>query len=287
MKTNRRSFLKTGALLGAGLCLSRSRSRGADSAPAPASGNPRAATLETIRDCRTIHGNFTEREIPEETLQEIIGASVRAPGASNMQSYSIIVLRDRQRMSDVCGYTGSRTLVYCIDFNRLVDSARHLGHAYEPRGVDNLLIGCVNTTLAVENAVVAARALGVDSLVTNGVHRGDIERHWKLLDLPDSLCVPLVAVVLGYPTEEPTDRKGRLSGPGVVHEDRYHRLTKPELETLVRECDDPNRHLGLNESWREKHAHYLDWFFGSWMSRGNGRGGDSQLTRTLKRAGLA
>jgi nitroreductase len=285
MKTNRRSFLQTGALLGAGLCLSRSHSLAAE--PAAPAGRRRPAALDTIHDCRTIHGNFTEREIPEDTLQEIIDASVRAPGASNMQSYSIIVLRDRQRMVEVCGYAGSRTLVYCMDFTRLVDSARHLGHAYAPGGVDDLLIASVNTTLAIENAVVAARALGVDSLVTNGVHRGDIERHWKLLDLPDSLCVPLLAVVLGYPTEEPTHRTGRLRGAGVVHEDRYHRLTPPELADLVREYDDPQRHLGLNDNWREKHAHYLDWFFGVWMGRGNGRGRDSQLTRVLKRAGLA
>jgi hypothetical protein len=73
----------------------------------------------------------------------------------------------------------------------------------------------------------------------------------------------------------------------VVHEDRYHRMTKPELDALVREYDDPSRHLGLSDNWREKHAHYLDWYFSVWMGRGRDRSRDSQLTRVLKRAGLA
>jgi nitroreductase len=220
-------------------------------------------------------------------LQEILHASVRAPGASNLQCYSIVVVRDRAKMKQLCGYAGSRTLVYCIDYNRLTATAAHLGHTYQPGGVDSLVIGCVNTTLAIQNATIAARSLGVDYLVTNGVHRGDMERVWKLLDLPQSLCFPLMAVVLGYPTAEPAHQRGRLTGAGVVHEERYHRLTKDELETLVREHDDPARHLALSDEWQKGgYKHYLDWLFTAWLGRNRPAGDESQMTQLLKRAGL-
>lgn len=288
MKTNRRTFLARGALLGAGVYAFRA-STGCAATPAAnlQAGSARNPTLETIHNARTTHGNFTKQEIPDDVLQEILNASVRAPGASNLQNYSIIVVRDRAKMKQLCGYAGSCALVYCMDYNRLTDTAAHLGHSYKPGGVDNLVIGCVNTTLAVQNATLAARSLGVDYLITNGLHRGDMERLWKLLDLPVSLCFPLVAVVLGYPTAEPTYRRGRLNGAGVVHQEKYHRLTKEELEALVREHDDPDRHLALNDEWqKDGQKHYLDWLFTAWLGRNRPAGDESQMTRLLKRAGF-
>lgn len=287
MKTNRRAFLRRSALLAAGACLSRAtNSRAAD-----ASTNPvptRNPTLDTIHRARTTHGNFTGQTIPEPVVQEIIGASVRAPGASNLQCYSIVVVRDRPKMKQLCGYAGSHTLIYCIDYNRLTDTAAHLGHVYEPRGIDPLVIGCINTTLAVQNATLAARSLGIDYLITNGLHRGDMQRVWKLLELPETLCFPLVAVVLGYPTVEPKYVTGRLQGAGVVHDETYRRMKKAELDALVQEYDSPDRHLALNEEWRTQgHQHYLDWYFKTWLSRGGRPAGDeSQMTRVLRRAGF-
>ena len=37
---------------------------------------------------------------------------MRAANASNMQCYSIVVVRDRQMMQKLCGYRGSRLLLY-------------------------------------------------------------------------------------------------------------------------------------------------------------------------------
>lgn len=282
--SSRRSFIQHAALAGGSLLFLADRARGATE---PAAGATNA-TLDTIHRARTTHGNFTAREIPEDVLQAIIGASLRAPGASNMQSYSIIVVRERDRMKRLCGYAGSRTLVYCIDFNRLTATAAHLGHAYQPHGVDSLLIGCVNTTLAIQNATLAARSLGVDYLITNGIHRGDMDRVWKTLELPPALCFPLAAVVLGYPTAESAHQRGRLTGAGVVHEGTYHRLTPAELDALVQQHDAPESHLALNDDWRSQgHKHYLDWLFTAWLGRGGPPAGqESQVTRLLRRSGF-
>ena len=286
MRRDRRDFVQRGALLGGGLALLRADAAVAD-APAAAAKTTNA-TLGTIHELHSTHGDFTERQLPEDALQAVLQASVRAANASNMQSYSIVVVRDPASMKQLCGYAGSRLLVYCVDFNRLQASAAHLGLPYHPDSVVEFVTACVNTTLAAQTAVVAARSLGVDSLITNGIHRGDMERVWKLLDLPETGCFPLLGVVLGYAIAPPAVHKGRLSGTGVVHEGKYHRLTREELDALVGQYDDPASHLGLNDGWRQEgRKHYLEWLFGSWLSRSaQPTAAETQMLRLLKRSGF-
>jgi hypothetical protein len=142
--------------------------------------------------------------------------------------------------------------------------------------------------LAAQTAVIAARSLGVDSLLTNGIHRGDMERLWTLLDLPQTHCFPIIALVLGYPTEEPAVLKGRLDGAGVIHNEKYHRLTKEEAEEITREYDDKQRHLAMNDNWGgEGYKHYLDWYFKAWVGEpAKARTEETQMLRRLKRSGF-
>lgn len=89
-----------------------------------------------------------------------------------------------------------------------------------------------------------------------------MERAWKLLDLPKEHCFPLIAVVIGYPTEEPDYLKGRLDGVGVVHRDHYHNPKPKVLEEITRRYDDKTTHLALTDNLEQQgHQHYLDWLF--------------------------
>jgi hypothetical protein len=131
-KTDRRSFLKQSAILGGGLLLlgAEAQTTRAVGAEADAMDGTVAAaneTLKTIGRLRTIHGNFLDKPIPEPELQTILKASVRAANASNMQSYSIVVVKDRKTIGEVCGYRGSCMLLHCVDFNRLKASAELMG----------------------------------------------------------------------------------------------------------------------------------------------------------------
>jgi len=291
-KSHRRTFLKQGALLGGGLLLlgpkaQSSRAAGTETNSPGGATPPANETLKTIRSLRTIHGNFLDKPLPESALQTILQASVRAANASNMQSYSIVVVKDRAKMKQVCNYQGSCMLLYCVDYNRLKASAEQLGHSFFPDNMTEFVTASINTALAVQTAAIAARSLGIDYLITNGIHRGDMERVWKLLDLPTTNCFPLVAMVLGYPTAEPAHQKGRLDGPGVIHYEKYHPLTKDEVEEIMRQYDDPERHLALNEDWKAGgHQHYLDWFFKEWMSNSKPTEQETQMLRLMKRSGF-
>jgi nitroreductase len=291
-KSPRRSFLKQGALWGGGLWLlsrqaSTSRAVGAETKPAESPAPATNETLKTIGRLRTIHGNFLDKPLPASALQTILKASVRAANASNMQSYSIVVVQDRQKMKEVCTYQGSCLLVYCVDFNRLKASAEHLGYSYFPDNMTAFVTASINTALAVQTAAIAARSLGLDYLITNGIHRGDMERVWRLLDLPTDHCFPLIALVLGYPAAEPAHQKGRLDGPGVIHHEKYHRLTENEVVDIMRQYDDPERHLALNEDWKAGgHQHFLDWYFKEWLGDSKPTAQETQILRFLKRSGF-
>ena len=121
------------------------------------------------------------------------------------------------------------------------------------------------------------------------MHRGDMGRLWKLLDLPPAHCFPVIALVLGYPKEEPAHLKGRLDGAGVVHEGKYHHLTPEETEEVTRVYDDESRHLGLDYggNWKaDGHKHYLDWMFTAWMKRSPRPAGQADpMQELVKRLG--
>ena len=291
-KSHRRTFLKQGAVLGGGVLLLGSeppRARAADQqidlpgGPPP----PLNDTLKTIGSLRTIHGNFLDKPLPDSALRTILRASIRAANASNMQSYSVVVVKDRAKMKAVCTYQGSCMLVYCVDFSRLRASAESLGYSYFPNNMEEFVTASINASLAVQTAAIAAKSLGIDYLITNGIHRGNMERVWKLLDLPRTYCFPLIALVLGYPTQEPPYQMGRLDGPGVIHHDNYHQLSKEEVADITRQYDDEERHLALNGGWKAQgYKHYMDWWFKDWLGCSKPTERETQMLQLLRRSGF-
>jgi nitroreductase len=278
MKASRRRFIRaSGVALGGGLL----------AAPAPGTtAAPANETLATIGKLRTIHGDFSDKPVSDQDLETIVAASVRAANASAFQSYSIVVVRDPAMQRTVCGYRGSCTLVYLADLNRIIATGKRLGYDYDPGSMELFVTASTNTILAAQTAVIAAKSLGIDSLLTNGVHRGDMQRLWEKLDLPRQYCFPLIALVLGYAAQEPPFQKGRLSGPGVVHHGTYHNVTGEEADAIVRQYDDKTLHLGLVEDWDEKgHKHYLDWLHKEWLGR-NRTPGETQILTRLRKAGF-
>ncbi len=72
-------------------------------------------TLKTLQSLRTIHGNFTDQEIPSNQIDEILSAGVRAANASALQRYSIIVVREYLEIEKV--HMGER-----LDYTFQVDT---------------------------------------------------------------------------------------------------------------------------------------------------------------------
>jgi FMN reductase [NAD(P)H] len=146
--------------------------------------------------------------------------------------------------------------------------ARHLGHEFDNDHIIGFITGTMDTMLAAQTAVIAAKSLGIDSMVTNGLHRNSLDKVYEVLHLPATSCFPLVTVVLGYPRQEPPYQKGRLDLDAVVHFGEYRAHTEAQLDRIVAEYDDPARHIGLIANWEEQgFRHYLDWFYTKWTGK--------------------
>ena len=221
-------------------------------------------TLETIHNLTTTHGDFTDRPVSPDVLEAIVQASLCAATASSRQSYSLITVEDGQTIRQLCGYNGTAAIVYCVDYNRLLDTAAFLGEKYSVDGFMDFITGSTDTILAAQTGAIAARSLGVDSLFTNGIHRGDISRVYNILNLPDKYCVPLIMLVLGY-REQPKHPRGRLDGTGIVHHGGYKRITEARAAQIIGLYDEKENRLGLDGYWSSSgYEHYFGWFFNDW-----------------------
>ncbi len=228
-------------------------------------------TLETIHRLHSTHGNFSERTIPATDLVTILQAAVRAASASARQTYSIIVVDEKPVMKEYLQYVGSHALIFCVDFSRLRATAERLQYPYQSQHITDFITGSTDTILAAQTAAIAAKSLGIDSLFTNSIHRKDLSRFYQHFNLPAQDCFPLIGLILGYAsgTEQPVSR-GRFCGKGLIHFGKYQSLTPEELDQLVAEYDDPNKHLGLVFKEKDKlFARYMDWFFQVWVKPGD------------------
>lgn len=225
-------------------------------------------TLQVIHSLRTIHGNFSEEDISQINLDLICEAILHTANASARQSYSIIVLSDRSQMKELFGYQGSRALIFCMDFTRLAAGAKHLNHVFDNDDIIGFITGSMDTLLAAQTAVIAAKSLGIDSLITNGLHRNNLDLVYQRLQLPETSCFPLITVVLGYPAEEPSYQKGRLGAQFIFHEGVYRSPTPEMIEKMVAEYDDHEKHIGMINNWEKMgFQHYLDWFYTKWTDQ--------------------
>lgn len=219
-------------------------------------------TLTTIHNLRSIHGNFSGREISDQDLQTILQAAVHAATASAQQSYAIIVVDEKATMKEYLDYVGSKALIFCVDYNRLHETAAYIGCDYNSGDIESLVTGSTDTILAAQTAAIAAKSLGIDSLFTNSVHRHDLAKFYERFNLPEKHCFPLITLVLGYPDAEPEHQKGRLRGPGVIHYGAYQKLAGCDIEEIIKNYADPEQHLSWSPENMGK-AH-LEWFFNVW-----------------------
>lgn len=183
-------------------------------------------TSELIKSHRSIR-KYKAEPIPDEVLSDILAAAQWAPTSNNFQAYSIIVVKNtesRKKLSQLCKSqvwveTCPVFLVFCIDYHRLFLACEKNDTSFDISQLDHLLVGCVDTTLAVENAFLTARSHGLGGVMIGAV-RKNIEQFSELLKLP-RYVIPLVGIALGYPDEIP-QQKPRFPLKGVAHEEYYH-----------------------------------------------------------------
>ncbi|WP_343551421.1 oxygen-insensitive NADPH nitroreductase [Pantoea sp.] len=186
-------------------------------------------TIDLLCSHRSIRA-FTEQGIDEAQRSAIIAAAQAASTSSFLQCSSIIRITDREKREQLVQLTGGQPWVsaaaefwvFCADFNRhqQICPDAQLGRA------EQLLLGCVDTALMAQNAMVAAESLGLGGVFIGGI-RNSIAQVTELLDLP-KFVLPLFGFCIGHPADNP-DVKPRMPQAMLVHENCYQPIDKSVL----------------------------------------------------------
>jgi nitroreductase len=180
---------------------------------------------------------YKSEPVPDDTLRQILEAGIAASNTGNMQVYSMIVTSDEDLRKQLWEAHFRQNMVlqapvhitFCADVNRFSKwcRARDAEPAYE-----NLLWFCnaaIDASLASQNVALAAESfgLGVCYLGTAIYNAGRII---EILKLPKGV-VPITALVVGYPDEQPP-LTGRLPLEAVVHNETYSDYTDADIDRL-------------------------------------------------------
>jgi nitroreductase len=225
-------------------------------------------TLETIGRLRTIHWNFNGKKVSDSDLRNIIGHGMRSAHSTNLSDYSVVVVDDTDKIKKLTANTGkARCCVFCIDHTRTVAAMKLLGHEYTPDSSwYTLFADLYNVYAFAQTSIVAAKSMGIDSLVTNGIFRVDINEAKELLNLPEKHCFPVIAVLFGYSDKPEEEITGRISASHILHFGGYNPASENGLREIIGEMDNI-----YPEYTGDKYLHTLDWYFNEWLGNGTGK----------------
>lgn len=136
---------------------------------------------------------YEKKEIPKDVLDKILEAGRQAPSAANKQPWHFIVLTDDKVKKEL-----SKGL-----FNRFIKDSpvTIVGCAHK-----DLIVGRwsnISTTIALQNMVIAAWAMGVGSCWIGDFNEEKVK---KLLGITAKWKV-VALISFGYPAENPQPRK--------------------------------------------------------------------------------
>lgn len=256
---------------------------GSDALPGPL--NDISAKLLEHRSVRS----YDNKPVSDEILRVAIAAAQSASTSSNLQTWSVVAVRDRAKLAKLGDLSGGQQhvidaplfLAWVLDLSRL----RRVGDAVgvPAKATDYLelyTVGAVDVALAAQNAAVALESYGL-GLVYIGGMRNHPEEATELLGLPPG-CMVLFGMCVGYPDPaEPADIKPRLPQSSVLHFERYD----PANETS--EVSDYDARMdAFNASQQRKARNWSQ--TASWRVRGpESLSGRDRLREALANLGFA
>lgn len=201
---------------------------------------------------------FDDRPVSEEILRTLIAAASSAASSSNLQLWSVVAVTDRDRIERLATLAGDQDavrnaplfLVWLADFARgqRIAEARGL-EASNADYTEATLLGVVDTTLAAQNAVIAAESLGLGTVYIGGI-RNDPTGVAEVLELPQRVF-PVFGLSVGYPHPEvDVEVKPRLGFDVVCHRESYGLAEQdPGIAEYDERAEGFYRSQNLDGSW--------------------------------------
>lgn len=184
-----------------------------------------ASTIETLARRVSVR-KYRDTPVSDELLHTLIEVARRSPTSSNMQTYSILVIRDPQTKAKLAELAGNQKhietapvfLAFCADVYRAKYAAQMHGEDV-PMNTELALIATIDASLVGMSLSLAAESLGLGTVMIGAMRNKPLEVA-EALGLPEGVYV-VYGLCIGYPEVVPA-QKPRLPHEAVVHYERYN-----------------------------------------------------------------
>lgn len=195
--------------------------------------------FDTLNNRKSIR-KYTDKDISDELLDELLVATSRSSTTGNMQVYSIIETRNKEMKEKLspCHFNqpmvkeAPLVLTFCADFNRFNKWCRQ--RKAEP-GYDNFLsfmTAAIDAIIAAQTFCVAAESKGL-GICYLGTTTYMAEKIIDILELPRGV-VPVTTVTVGWPGENP-EQIDRLPLKAILHKEKYCDYSEQDIDSLYAE----------------------------------------------------
>lgn len=197
--------------------------------------------------------SFTDEPIPEKILDEILSASRRSPTSSNLQAYSIIVVKNPVVKKELAVLAGNQKHVetcpvfvaFCADLHRL-SKVCDMHEVSMNNNLETFIIATIDASLVGMSAQTAAESYGLGAVMI-GAMRNHPQEVAELLKLPAGVFVTY-GMCLGWPVEEDIPpQKPRLPEQLVIHQECYDQ-TDPVPQIRLHNIELAKHYAGLGKN---------------------------------------
>lgn len=191
-------------------------------------------TIETILGNRSVRG-FLPDPLPDGTLETLVAAAQSASSSSNMHQWSVIAVTDpalKSQLADLSRITSlgmAQTwideapllLLWVADLSRTFAIGEAMGETFDAVDYfDSFLTASIDASLAAQNAIVAARSLGLGT-VCLGAMRNRAAEVARLVGLPPRSIVVFGVSVGREDPARPSPVRPRPAQQVALHRERY------------------------------------------------------------------
>ncbi len=175
---------------------------------------------------RRVTRRYRAEAVPDALLNTVLAAAQSSPSKSDLQQYSIIMLRDAGKIATIAGWIGTMPwiaqapvlLVFCGDMRRGQRISAIHGREHANNNIDTFLNCTVDAASAMAHTIIAAEHAGLGTCPISYV-RNHLEKLAPMLGLPPGVF-PIAGLTLGWP-EARNEPSPRLPPAVVIHRETY------------------------------------------------------------------
>lgn len=202
---------------------------------------PTSETIEALHQRVSVR-SYADTPVDDVTINAVLAAAFRAPTSSNIQSYSVIVVRDQDTKDKLSVVTGGQKhvantpvfLAFCADLTRIEIAKQRYGGNIDNNNLEMGLVSSIDASLVGMSAYLAAESIGLKGLMIGAV-RNDTLKTAEILGLPKRVyCV--FGMCLGWPGKVPP-QKPRMDRLATVHHERWGTGAAGDQDGLLTQYD--------------------------------------------------